>query len=300
MRILRHDRDDVIVVAGGSGLLGRHVVSDLAARGDRVRVLVRDPGRARSVLGEGVEVVAGDVRSRHGLDELVAGARVVVSAVHGFLGGRGAGPVQVDERGNANLVDAAAAAGADVVLVSVLGASPHSPVELFRAKHHAEQHLRRGATPWTIVRPAAYLETWLAILTKTAGTSGRPLIFGRGEVPIRFVSAVGVASVVSRAATDVTLRGRVLEVAGEPLTMTDLARALQDARGWHGPPRHLPRLVLRTLAIAARPINPALARQNHTALAMDTGLLTIDAPATDSLGLPAQTLSDVLAGFVGR
>lgn len=296
-----HDRDDMIVVAGGSGLLGRLVVNDLAARGERVRVLVRDIGRARSVLGDDVEVVAGDVRSRHGLDEMVTGARVVVSAVHGFLGGRGAGPAEVDERGNANLVDAATAAGAHVVLVSVLGASPDSPVELFRAKYHAEQQLRRGAASWTIVRPAAYLETWLAILTKTAGTSGRPLIFGRGKALIRFVSAADVASVVSHAATDATLRGRVLEIAGEPLTMIDLARALQEARGWQGSPRHLPRSVLRTLAIAARPISPAFARQNHTALAMDSGQLTTDAtPAGDTLALPTHPLSYVLARFVAR
>jgi len=288
----------MIVVAGGSGLLGRHLVSDLAARGERVRILVRDCPRARSILGDDVEVVAGDVRSRRGLDELVAGARVVVSAVHGFLGGRGAGPTQVDEHGNANLIDAAAAAGTDVVLVSVLGASPDSPVELFRAKYHAEQHLRRSATPWTIVRPAAYLETWLTILTKTAGRSGRPLVFGRGEASIRFVSAADVAAVVSRAATDATLRGQVLEVAGEPLTMTDLARALQDAHGWSGSPRHLPRPVMRVLAAAARPISPAFARQNHTALAMDTGQLTIDVAAAGSLGLPAHTVSDVLARFV--
>lgn len=298
MRVSRHDRGDVIVVAGGSGLLGRQVVSELVARGERVRVLVRDAGRARSVLGEDAQVVAGDVRRRDGLDELVAGARVVVSAVHGFLGGRGAGPVQVDERGNANLVDAATAAGADVALVSVLGASPDSPVELFRAKHHAEQHLRRAATAWTIVRPAAYLETWLAILTKTAGRSGRPLIFGRGDMPIRFVSVLDVAAVVTRAATDATLRGRVLEVAGEPLTMTGLARSLQDARGWHGTPRHLPRAVLRTLSIAARPINPAFARQNQTAFAMDTGPLTADVRAADDLGLPAHPLADVIVDFV--
>lgn len=288
----------MIVVAGGSGLLGRHVVSDLAARGERVRVLVRDCGRARSILGDDVEVIGGDVRSRHGLDELVAGASAVVSAVHGFLGGRGAGPTQVDKHGNANLVDAAAAAGADVVLVSVLGASPNSPVELFRDKYHAEQHLRHSATAWTIVRPAAYLETWLTILSKTAGTSGRPLIFGRGEAPIRFASVADVAAVVSRAATDAALRGQVLEVAAEQLTMADLARALQEARGWHGSPRHLPRGVLRALAVAARPISPSFARQNRTALAMDTGRLSVDAPAANTLRLPALPLPDVLARFV--
>ena len=285
----------MIIVAGGSGLMGQHVVTDLLARGEKVRVLVRDATRAREVFGDAVEVVAGDVRRAVGLDEVVAGAAVVVSAVHGFLGGRGAGPVEVDQRGNANLVDAAAAAGASVVLVSVLGASPDSPVDLFRAKHGAEQHLRGSRAPWTIVRAPAYLETWLTILTKTAGTSGRPLIFGRGEQPIRFVSALDVAAVVSRAATDVTLRGQVLEIAGEPMTLTDLARALQEARGWRRSPHHLPRPVLRTLSVLARPISPAFARQNQTALAMDTGTLTVSTPAASPLGPPGQTLSAVLA-----
>jgi len=80
--------------------------------------------------------------------------------------------------------------------------------------------------------------------------------------------------------------------------MTDLARALQDARGWPGSPRHLPRPVLRVLATAARPISPAFARQNHTALAMDTGRLTVDVSAADSLGLPVHPVSDVLDRYV--
>jgi len=290
----------VIIVAGGSGLLGQHVVTDLLARGEKVRVLVRDVARARALFGDAIEVVAGDVRRAEGLDELVAGASVVVSAVHGFLGGRGAGPVEVDDRGNANLVDAAAAAGAGVVLVSVLGASPDSPVDLFRAKHAAEQHLRGSGTPWTIVRASAYLETWLTVLTKTAGTSGRPLIFGRGEQPIQFVSALDVAAVVSRAATDSTLRGQIFEIAGEPITMTELARALHDAHGWHGSPRHLPRPLLRILSVLARPISPAFARQNQTALAMDTGLLTVDAPDEPRVLRISAALSALLAQRIER
>ncbi len=285
----------MIVVAGGSGLLGRHVVTDLLDRGEKVRVVVRDAGRARVLFGEATEVATGDVRTRAGLGELLTGASVVISAVHGFLGGRGSGPVQVDERGNANLIDAAAAAGAGVVLVSVRGASPQSPIELFRAKHAAEQHLRGSGAPWTIVRASPYLETWLTVLTKTAGKSGRPLIFGRGDQPIQFVSVLDVAAVVSRAATDSTLRGHVLDVAGEPITMIELARALQDARGWHGSPRHLPRPLLRTLSVVARPLSPAFARQNQAALAMDTGVLTVDSPNADTLDLPWQSLPDVLA-----
>ncbi len=275
----------MIVIAGGSGTLGRLLTSDLLARGHEVRVLVRDPVRARAALGEDVEIVTGDVRVPAGLAPALAGASVVVSAVHGFLGGRGAGPAEVDDRGNANLIAAAAAAGASVVLVSVFGASPNSPIDLFRAKYAAEQHLRGSGTPWTIVRAGPFLDTWWAVLTTTAGRSGRPLVFGRGDQPIPFVSAADVATVVSRAATDSTLRGRVIDVVGDPITMTALAHAVREAHGWQGAPRHLPRTLLRTLAVLARPFSPALARQNRTALAMDTGLLSA-AAVPEPLGTP--------------
>jgi len=281
----------MIVVAGGSGLLGRQVVGDLLDRGEQVRVLVRDTERARTLLGDQVDLMAADVRRPEGLDEVLAGA----SAVHGFLGGRGAGPVEVDQRGNANLVNAAAAAGASVVLISVIGAAADSHLDLFRAKHAAEEHLRASGTPWTIVRAAAFVETWLAILARTAGRSGRPVIFGRGEQPLAFVFVADVAAVASRAVTDATLRGKILEVTGEPVTMTDLARALQTARGWHGSPRHMPRPVLRTLATLTRPVNPAFARGNRTALTMDTAGPGPRVDTASLLGRAPQTVADVLA-----
>ena len=257
-------------------------------------MLVRDAARARAVLGPAVDVVAGDIRQPAGLDQVVAGASALVCAVHGFLGGRGAGPAEVDRRGNANLVDVAAEAGVAVVLVSVLGAAANSPVDLFRAKHAAEQHLRSSGAPWTIVRAGPFFETWVTVLSETAGTSGRPLIFGRGERPIPFVSALDVATVVSRAATDPTLRGHVLEVAGEPMSMIDLALALQEFRRWEGAPRHLPRALLRALAVLARPLSPAFARQNRTALALDTGQIPVSVTAADVLGSPPRTVTDVL------
>ena len=93
------------------------------------------------------------------LQRAVDGADVVVSAVHGFAGPGGVSPASVDRDGNRHLVDAAVRAGATVILMSVVGAAPDSPMELFRMKYAAEQHLRARGTPWTIVRSTAFLET---------------------------------------------------------------------------------------------------------------------------------------------
>jgi uncharacterized protein YbjT (DUF2867 family) len=126
----------MILIAGGTGRLGTLVVRRLAARGERVRVLTRDAKRA-SHLGSDVDVVEGDVRDRWSVARAVSGAGIVVSGVHGFVGPRGISPASVDRDGNAKLTDAAKAAGADLVLLSIVGEAADSPMELFRMKHAA-------------------------------------------------------------------------------------------------------------------------------------------------------------------
>ena len=48
-------------MTGATGKVGNAVAGALAARGEDVRALVRDPQRARSLLPSGVEPVRGDV-----------------------------------------------------------------------------------------------------------------------------------------------------------------------------------------------------------------------------------------------
>ena len=178
------------------------------------------------------------------------------------------------------------------------GASADHPVDLFRAKFAAEQYLRGSGTPWTIVRPPAV----------PRDLARRPRQDGRAPRAARSCSAVAISrSRSSRpstsppsslgAATDPTLRGRVLEVAGEPITMIELARALQDARGWQRRCSARPTAAAaRAFRRCARPLNPAFARQNRAALAMDTGVPRAEAPVAGPIDVPHRTLGDVLAG----
>ena len=142
--------------------------------------------------------------------------------MHGFLGPRGVSPATVDRDGSVNLIDSAAEVGADVVLMSVLGATRQSSMELFRMKRAAELHLEASAANGTVVRAAAFLETWTDLLRQTARRSGRPLVFGRGDNPINFVSVIDVAAVVERAATDASTRGQTLEISGPTRTESEV------------------------------------------------------------------------------
>jgi uncharacterized protein YbjT (DUF2867 family) len=261
----------MILVAGGSGRLGTLVVRRLTDRGLPVRILTRDPARAQHLTGALVDVVEGDVRDRAAVASATTGATVVVSAVHGFIGPRGVSPATIDRDGNVNLIDAAKASGADFVLMSVLGAAADSPMELFRMKHAAERHLQASGVDATIVRAAAFLETWTDLLRQTARRSGRPVVFGRGDNPINFVSVVDVAAVVERAVTDPSTRASTLEIAGpHTVTLNRIALAIQAADGRTSSPRHVPPILLRVAAQTAGRISPVIGRQVRAALAMDT------------------------------
>ena len=267
-----------VLVAGGTGRLGTLVVNGLAARGLDVRVMTRDPKRAAHLAGERIEVVTGDVRNPASAMTAVAGADVVVSAVHGFAGPGRVSPMTVDRDGNTHLIKAAQTAGAEVVLMSIVGAAPDSPFELFRMKHAAETVLAASAVPSTVVRSTAFLELWIELLTSTAGRSNRPLIFGRGQNPINFVSVRDVAALVERVTLDQATRGQTLEIGGpDNLTLDELARMVVAHHSSSDGPRHIPRAALRTMAATVGRLRPELGRQARAALAMDQSDMTFSA-----------------------
>src|SRR5919107_3881703 len=134
-----------ILVTGGTGTLGRLVVPRLRAAGREVRVL----SRRRQELGEGIEVVTGDLATGEGIDAAVTGAGVVVHC---------AGSRKGDEVKARQLVRAASPAGVrHLVYISVVGADKlpvTSAVDralfgYFAAKRAAEQVLADSGVPWT-------------------------------------------------------------------------------------------------------------------------------------------------------
>jgi uncharacterized protein YbjT (DUF2867 family) len=267
-----------VLIAGGTGRLGTVLVRDLVGRGCDVRVLTRNAERARH-LQNCAEIVLGDVRQPESLPRAVAGTDVIVSAVQGFAGPGRVSPQSVDHKGNANLIAATVSAGAQMVLVSVVGARPDSPMELFRCKWAAEERLRHSAVPWTIVRATAFVELWAEIMRK-------PIVFGQGDNPINFVSVRDVAGAVRCAVLDRAMRSQIIEIGGlENLTFNELALLLQLIRRQPGKIHHVPRPLLRTLALAHR--------QPRAALVMDTTDMTFTSDRRPD-GVPLTPLRDAL------
>ena len=261
----------MILVAGGTGTLGRVVVARLTAAGREVRILTRDPRRAEAL---DADVAIGDVRDTGSLAAATRGCSVVVSAVHGFLGRRGAGPEVIDHHGNAALISAALVSEVEhFVLLSVHDARPDHPLALHRAKYAAELELHASGLPWTVLRPTPYLETWIPLIAGKVPSGGPALVLGHGDNPINFVSVQDVAMLVERAITDPALRNQTIDLIGsDNLSMTQLARQLGATRV-----RHVPRTGLRAASLITAPLAPAAARAARAAVVMDTTDMAADA-----------------------
>ena len=78
-----------IVLTGGSGFVGRHLLTVLSSRGHRCKVLSRHPARCRELLLlPGVTVVRQDVFDRDRLADALQGADAVINLI-GILNEKG-------------------------------------------------------------------------------------------------------------------------------------------------------------------------------------------------------------------
>ena len=150
----------MILVAGGTGFLGRAIVSALRRDGHEVRVLSRGTKTNPFVADRGVTLVEGDVREAATLDGALDGVETLVCAVQ-FPGH----PVEVpskgftydefDRKGTENLVAAAKKAGvARFVYISGAGVGQGRPDEWYVAKEGAEAAVQGSGLRWTILRPS--------------------------------------------------------------------------------------------------------------------------------------------------
>jgi uncharacterized protein YbjT (DUF2867 family) len=268
----------MILVAGGTGHLGVELVPILTARGIPVRILTRDPDRARQRLGETPQFAKGEARRPSTLEAAVKGIDVVVSAMTGF--GPGApGPRAVDYLGNLNLIRAAEAAGVRrFVLVSIHGATTDHAMELWRMKHRAEEALRASRLDWVVVRPNAFMELWAEIVGAPIFKDGKATVFGRGDNPINFNSAKDVARFVELALFDPGLSRTILSIGGpENLTLNQLVGQVERAAGRKAAVKHVPLPMMRLMSLVMRPLKPDVAAMIQGGIAFDTVDMTFDA-----------------------
>ena len=145
-----------VLVLGGTGFVGSHVVANLVTAKHRVIVPTRRRDRGKHLLLlPTVDVVEADVHDAGRLRELVADADAVVNLV-GILHPSGS---QTFRRVHVDLarsvIDACHRAGVTRLLhMSALGAASDGPSEYLRSKGEAQALVEASDLAWTIFRPS--------------------------------------------------------------------------------------------------------------------------------------------------
>jgi NADH dehydrogenase len=213
---------DLIVIFGGSGFIGRHLVKALAKRGKRVRVAMRRPhlGHELRVLGDvgQVQLVQANVRFPESVARALEGASAAVNLV-GLLYEKGSqkfGPVQAD--GARTIAEAAKAAGVSrFVHVSAIGADERSRSAYGLTKAQAEQAVRATLPTATIVRPSIVFgpedEFFNRFADMAKFSPALPLI-GGGKTRFQPVYVQDVAEAIANALDRADAQGRTFELGG--------------------------------------------------------------------------------------
>ena len=221
----------------------------------------------------GVEVVQGDLRDSASLARACQGMEKVLDSAHGFNPGDKTNTVQtVDEAGKRNLIDAAKTAGIQqFVFISILGAAPDSPMEIFRAKYAAEQYLKASGLCYTILRAAAFMEFWANMVGEPVLKTGKTTVFGRGDNPVNFVSADDVAKFALLALEDSQAQNQTIDVGGpENLSFNQVVAIFEKAAGKKAAVSHVPLPVMRVMRVVMQVANPMLSKQITGGILMDT------------------------------
>jgi len=215
-----------ILVTGGTGRLGHHVVLRLKGAGREVRVLSR---HSRAPV-EGVEYVTADLLSGDAVDAAVDGASIIVHCA----GGR-----TRDQEATANVVRAASRAGAQhVVSISVVGADRVPLVSAvdramfgyFGMKLAAERVVAESGLPWSTLRATQFHDLMLVVAQAMARLPVIPVPAGFRFQP---VDEREVADRLVELALG-TPAGLVPDIGGPRVyELSDLLRAYLQAQGKH-------------------------------------------------------------------
>jgi uncharacterized protein YbjT (DUF2867 family) len=183
-----------VVVAGGHGKIALRLERLLAARGDSVRGLVRNPDHFDDVSAAGAQPVLADLESDIDVGPVISGADAIVFAAGAGPGSGEARKRTMDLGGAVKLIEAAKAAGIRrYVIVSSMGADhPERASGTFgaylAAKSKADNALRASGLDYTVVRPGGLTDDPGTGTVDVSERLGR-----RGQIPRDDVTAALVA-----------------------------------------------------------------------------------------------------------
>lgn len=264
----------MILVAGGTGLIGGAVVRELARAGKPVAVLSHRPEQAaRAFAGLSVKVRSGDARDAASLGPAVQGIETVISSM-AFPNFPVENPkkgytfAEVDARGNERLVAAAKEAGVkQYIYLSGAGAAADGRYHWLRSKWQAEEAIRASGLRYTIIRPSWVYGPEDKALNRFANFARMlPVmpVIGNGKQRLQPVFLNDVVKAVTTSLDSEQAANQTFEIGGpDVMTMDEIIGVMLTVMGKKKPLLHAPASLFRLIGalmgivpLPNRPLSP--------------------------------------------
>jgi NADH dehydrogenase len=243
----------MILVVGGTGFVGSHLIGRLRKDGLPVRAIVRSPRKAQALKDLGVEVVAGDIADKASLEAAAAGAERVIHLVGIIQEAPGVTFRGVHVEGTRNLIEAAKKAGVrHFFYQSALGTRPGALSEYHKTKWEAEELVRASGIPFTILRPSLIYgagDQFTLRLSEMLKISPVMPVIGTGKSKIQPIHIDDVVTCIAKAVASDAFLNEIYEIGGpEQLTYEEVTAAIAGAMGIRRPMVHVPLLFMKPMA----------------------------------------------------
>lgn len=213
-----------VLVLGATGNVGPHVVSELTVLDERPRVLVRDADRARTILGDHVDVVAGDMTDPAALAAAVEGVdSVFLLSPHSFA----MADVQL------GVIRALRRTGIRIVKLSGTS-SAITPDGPYACREHweIERVLADSGQPFVILRPNSFIQVLVGQLMMAALRATGTVVNPISTSGISLIDARDVGAVAARVLTRPDWDGQTLVLTGpRPVAYAELAQLVSARTG---------------------------------------------------------------------
>lgn len=251
----------MILVTGGTGFVGSHLIQRLRKEGIAIRAVVRDPKKAEALRDLGVEVVSGDISDKASLEKAAAGVERVIHLVGIIQEGPGATFRGVHVEGTRNVLEAAKKTNVrHFFYQSALGTRPGARSEYHKTKWEAEELVRASGIPFTILRPSLIYgpgDKFTLRLSQMLKLSPVLPVIGTGKSKIQPIYIDDVITCIIKIATNDAFLNEMYEIGGpEQLTYEVLTSAIAEALGIKRPMVHIPLFFMRPAARALETVLP--------------------------------------------
>jgi uncharacterized protein YbjT (DUF2867 family) len=207
------------LITGATGDIGSRVAKLLLERGERPRVFVRDPWKARERFGARVDVAVGDLADAGSLFAALEGMDAL------FL--VNSGP-EIPSRDELAAKAAKAAGVRHLVKLSSMDSQQDVGTGVWHAR--GESAIRASGIVFTFVQPTGFMENALFWATPIKSSGVVRSTTGEGKIP--FIHPDDIAAVATKALTTREYEGKALPITGpEALSYAEMAAKIGAAIG---------------------------------------------------------------------